>query len=352
LVKEIIIIRLSAIGDVALCLPLIQRILTLNSDANITIVTKPQTAFIFKNIDRLHVVEAQVESKHKGIIGLWQLAKEIKAKHKKIYAVIDLHNVLRSKILKFLLQFSATKSSTISKNRSAKKHIISSAGSKKATSFALPHITEVYAKAIAAVGLKVDTRFSFPAIRPSKADIEIATKFFLNNGAALNVAIAPFAKHQSKVLPWEKTQAVVAALCEKDIHVYMYGGLGDEAQKMQTLADMHPQVKLLHNLNFAQQIALLNYMQCMLSMDSANMHFASLQGVPLVSVWGSTNTQTGFGPLDVNATIIEISKQVLPCRPCSVYGNKACHLQNNAYACLHQLQVSTITHAIFQKLGV
>jgi ADP-heptose:LPS heptosyltransferase len=60
----------------------------------------------------------------------------------------------------------------------------------------------------------------------------------------------------------------------------------------------------------------------MVSMDSANMHFASAVGTPVVSIWGATHPDFGFygyGQDRANAMCAN-----LPCQPCSAYGNKPC----------------------------
>jgi ADP-heptose:LPS heptosyltransferase len=77
---------------------------------------------------------------------------------------------------------------------------------------------------------------------------------------------------------------------------------------------------------------------CMLTMDSANMHLASLQGVQVVSIWGATHSEIGFAPLYGNEkNIVEISRKDLPCRPCSVFGNKPCKLTQEPYACFNRI---------------
>ena len=60
----------------------------------------------------------------------------------------------------------------------------------------------------------------------------------------------------------------------------------------------------------------------MVSMDSANMHFASAVGVPVVSIWGATHPDFGFygyGQDRDNALCAD-----LPCQPCSAFGQKPC----------------------------
>ena len=78
------------------------------------------------------------------------------------------------------------------------------------------------------------------------------------------------------------------------------------------------------------------------SLDSANMHLASLFGVPVVSVWGATHPFAGFfgwaQPTD-NAVQID-----LYCRPCSVFGNKPCY--RGDHACMQQLPEEKIIEKV------
>ncbi len=349
--KHIVVIRLSAIGDVALCLPVILRLLQMHKSVHVTMITKPQTAFLFENIDRLSVIKANVLKEHKGIFGVLKLAKLIKKSIPNIYAVVDLHNVLRSKMLMLLLMPFTKKSSTILKNRNQKKAICSSSSKPVASNNTLPHITSIYSDAFRKLGFTLDTRYKFPAVVNSKHDTDVAAQFYLQNATAYNIAFAPFAKHAGKMLTWSTVLDVISQLQAHKINVFMYAGMEDESLITEALSK-HSHVISTFSLSFAQQTALLHYMQCAVTMDSANMHLASLQNVPLISIWGATHTQIGFAPLDTNATILEITKQDLPCRPCSVYGNKPCHLNATPYACLSKIQATEIVNAIYTKLGI
>ena len=77
----------------------------------------------------------------------------------------------------------------------------------------------------------------------------------------------------------------------------------------------------------------MSHLDVMLSMDSANMHLASLTGIPVVSVWGATHPMAGF--LGYNQDPENVIQIDLECRPCSIYGNKPC--QRGDYACLQNI---------------
>lgn len=127
--------------------------------------------------------------------------------------------------------------------------------------------------------------------------------------------------------------------------LFLFGGGGYERDILEEWACEHP-----HNVTslagkrygFAKELALLSHCDVMLSMDSANMHLASLVELPVVSVWGATHPYCGFTGWHQNPAN-EVQAD-LPCRPCSVFGNKPC--QRGDYACLRGIDY----HAIVQRL--
>ena len=72
---------------------------------------------------------------------------------------------------------------------------------------------------------------------------------------------------------------------------------------------------------------IINKCKVFISLDSANMHLASLTSTPVVSIWGPTHPFLGFSPLFNDEFIVQLNKEELPCRPCSVYGK----IRNKGY---------------------
>lgn len=84
----------------------------------------------------------------------------------------------------------------------------------------------------------------------------------------------------------------------------------------------------------------------LLSMDSANMHFASLVGTRVLSVWGATHIYTGFyGYRQRPDDVIQLS---MPCRPCSKFGQKEC--PRGDWGCLTQLPSELIVSRVLAVL--
>jgi len=91
-----------------------------------------------------------------------------------------------------------------------------------------------------------------------------------------------------------------------------------------------------------QELDFISNLDVMMSMDSAGMHLASLEGVPVVSVWGATHHYAGF--LGYGQSEDNIVADSIECRPCSVYGNKPCFRKD--YACLYNIAPATIANKI------
>ena len=86
----------------------------------------------------------------------------------------------------------------------------------------------------------------------------------------------------------------------------------------------------------------MSHLDVMVSMDSSNMHLASLVGIPVVSIWGATHPYAGFlGWGQQQENIIQTD---LDCRPCSIYGQKPC--RRGDFACMNSIKPQTIIERI------
>ena len=65
---------------------------------------------------------------------------------------------------------------------------------------------------------------------------------------------------------------------------------------------------------------LINDFKVFISMDSANMHLASLTSTKVVSIWGPTHPFLGFSPLFNEEFIVQLSNEENCERPISIYG--------------------------------
>ena len=121
---------------------------------------------------------------------------------------------------------------------------------------------------------------------------------------------------------------------------FLFGGGSREAELLKGVAERHKCCTVEPGL------LLMSNLDVMVSMDSANMHLASLVGTTVVSVWGATHPYAGF--MGWNQKEENAVQVTLPCRPCSIFGNKPC--RRGDYACLRQIEPSDIIQKIENNL--
>ena len=110
----------------------------------------------------------------------------------------------------------------------------------------------------------------------------------------------------------------------------------------------YPRVKKRGGQVFlGSELALISRLDLLICMDSANMHFASLVGTRVFSVWGATHPYAGFyGYHQDPEDCIQLD---LPCRPCSVFGQKPCLRKD--WACMRQLNPDLIINKVLTSLN-
>ena len=159
------------------------------------------------------------------------------------------------------------------------------------------------------------------------------------------VGIAPFAAHEGKIYPLPLMEQVVSQLSARgDVRVFLFGAGPKEGAILQRWSQRYPHVESMVGQlkDMGEELALISHCKVMVSMDSGNMHLASLAAVPVVSIWGATHPLGGF--LGYGQSLDNVLQADLPCRPCSVYGQKACRFGN--YQCLTSIQPETVVKKI------
>jgi len=330
--KHILVMRFSSMGDVAMTVPVVKALLTQNPELQITYVSRPQFADFFANIPRLNFFTADLDNNYKSFTGIAKLYRQLK-KHGKYDAVADLHNSLRTKILRRLFSLAGIPFAFIDKGRT-EKELLTRFPNKVLKP--LKRTVERYADVFRELGygLELDHKLAKQP-KPLTADIIAIT----GNKAQPWVGISPFAKHEGKTYPPEKMEEVINELSRQDIKVFLFAGSSIEKEICESWASTYKNViSVVQLLTMEQELILINNLDVMLSMDSAGMHLASLEGTPVVSVWGATHHFAGF--LGYGQSEDNIVADDIECRPCSVYGDRPCFRKD--YACMHRIQTKMI----------
>lgn len=319
--KKILIIRFSALGDIAMTVPVVYDLATQYPDLEITILSREMAKPLFERLPKnVRFLAADLKGQHKGFFGLNRLKRDVH--YEDFDCVADFHDVLRSQFLRLNCRLSGQKVAKIDKGRKGKRALTRQKNKvfvQQATSF------ERYAKVLEQLGFPIKSTF-----------MKLDYSSFCETQKATNetwIGIAPFAKHPAKVYPLEKMEEVIKTLSErKGTTIFLFGGGEEEKRQIAELCSNYSNVRaVLSQHGLAGELALMGQLDVMLSMDSANMHLASLVGTPVVSVWGGTHHFAGF--LGWNQKAEDCVQIELSCRPCSVYGNKPC--LRGDYACMN-----------------
>lgn len=342
---RLLALRFSAFGDVAMTVPVLTSLAKQYPEIDITVLSRPFMAPLFAEAPpNIHFRGIDVNS-YKGFGGLLRLFNELK-KEGDYDAVADLHDVLRSKMLRALFLFSGAKVAHIDKGRKDKKAL---ARPRHKRMKQLPSSFTRYEEVFRKLGYPVKTRFHSIFGR-GKGNRSLFQAAIGTPDGKYWIGIAPFAAHKGKKLPETTVAELVRALStHNDWRVFLFGGGKTEKELLERWADGHPNVQsLAGKLRLNEELALISHLDVMVSMDSANMHLASLTGTPVVSVWGATHPFAGFmgwGQRMDNAVQTDLS-----CRPCSIFGNKPCLRKD--YACLTRITPQQIIERIETILAV
>lgn len=322
---NILLIRFSALGDVAMLAPIAREYALQQPDDTITVLSKPFHAPLFENLaPNIRFIGADIKKDYKGIKGLYKLFKELHQMHFDV--ICDMHDVLRTKFLRKLFRIHGYEVHKINKHRRMRKMITAPYPKKKLIQ--LPTSFDNYRQVLNELRIKnEELRFKGGELRNKNKE-----------NSKLTIGIAPFAAHQGKIYPVEKMERVIQLITERrpDSSIYLFGGGGKEMEIMQQWEEKYPNVitaarYIKENVSEAQkassplanELRLMSQLNVMLSMDSANMHLASLVNTRVVSIWGATHPCAGFMGWQQSADDC-IQRSDLNCRPCSIYGNKPC----------------------------
>lgn len=339
--EKLLIIRFSAFGDVAMTVPVIDSLARQYPSLSITVLTQERCAGFFDWLPaNVEVMGVNLKG-YKGLSGLNSLYKEVSQRG--YDAVADLHDVLRTKFLKIRFRLSGTKVAVIDKGRKEKRALIGRGQDQPFLKSTFQRYVDVFDRLDLPVTLDFQRLFD-----PSSTDFtSLASHLgpFVENERM--VGIAPFAAHEGKVYPLERMHHVAKMLAGEGVKVFLFGagtrekGILDSWQDAGIIS-VCGKLGSLHD-----EILLMSRLNAMISMDSANMHIASLVGVPVVSVWGATHPKAGF--LGWGQDSSRVIQEDLPCRPCSVYGNKPCRFGD--FRCLHQIQETEIVEKTISLIG-
>ena len=342
--KHILVIRLSAMGDVAMSVPVISAFVATHPEVKITVLTRAFFAPFFSEIPNVTVFVPDLKKKHKGFLGIWKLSKELLALN--IDVVADLHDVLRSNILIQLLRLKGVPFKQIDKGRAGKKALISSENK-----FLKPLKTshERYAEVFRDIGFELRLEEGGLLLKKELPD---SVKEYIGETEKNLIGIAPFAAHKGKMYPLSKMEKIVSEL-SKDVNttILLFGGGKSEKLQLDKITKNYNNVlNVTNTFTFPEELSIISNLKLMLSMDSGNGHLAAMYGVPVVTIWGVTHPYAGFVPFNQpkeNQIIPDLEK--FPLIPTSIYGNK---YPEGYLKCFDTISIKEVISKIQKRLKI
>ena len=341
---HLLIIRFSALGDVAMAVPVVASLARQYPDLRVTVLSKPFARVLFEGLaPNVGFMAADVKKEYAGLRGMNALYRRLVAKN--ITAVADFHNILRSNYLRLRFNLGRFRVAHIDKHRRGKQ-LLTRCNDKVMVQ--QPTAFKNYLDVLARLGYTVEPTFTsvFP---PEGGNLRLLPNIIGEKKKFQQwIGIAPFAAHKGKIYPVENMEKVIAQLIQRhpSCRIFLFGGGGKEKTVLDGWARKYSNClnasAVLGSLK--KELILMSHLNVMISMDSGNMHLASLTATPVVSVWGATHPFAGFMGWRQNPdNAIGLN---LPCRPCSVYGNKPC--LRGDYACLKNISPEMILEKVMK----
>lgn len=343
---SVLIVRFSALGDVAMTIPVVYDVCRANAEMSFVMLTRKNCAPMFANPPaNLTVVGVDLKNDHSGPLAMVGLLNKLRADYA-ITMVADLHDVLRTKILRTAARLRGLRTAKIDKERRAKQQIAAQ-GSANGAPRQLKTTFERYRQVFADLGLKPGSGtfaniFDDDTTTPRR---DLSAIVGTKREGEKWIAFAPFAAHEAKVYPADLMKRLIDLVAaEPNTRLFFFGGGQSEETAIDSWIEGKENCTSLagRKLGFGVELELLRQMDVMVSMDSANMHLASLTGLKVVSIWGATHPCFGFegwGQSPDNRV-----ETTIACRPCSVYGNLKC--RRGDYECLRAIAPETVMNKI------
>lgn len=338
---SVLITRFSALGDVAMAIPVVYSACRSNPEEEFVFVTKKVAARLFVQPPSNLRVVAVDTTRYKGVGGIRRLALELRRQYG-VDRLADLHDVLRTRLLRFWLRLSGVRCAVIRKGKRGKRAL-----TRRSRKVMMPLVSTRarYREVFHRLQLPYSDNFKdiFGGTQPDPAVYAAATP--PRRAGERWIGIAPFAAHRGKIYPPELMEQVVARLSrEPNVRLFLFGAGAEETNMLGRWAMKYDNVVNMAALalGFEAEMALMHSCETVVSMDSANMHLASLVGTRVVSVWGATHPYCGFmGWRQRKEDVVQLD---MVCRPCSVFGNRPC--RRGDFHCMYGISPDQITDRV------
>jgi ADP-heptose:LPS heptosyltransferase len=307
-------------GDIIYTTPIVRCLKEQIPGCEVHFLIKEQFKYIYEGnpyLSKLHLLKPKLKD----------TIQEIKAEQ--FDMIIDLHNNLRTSIIKLSLQIP---SSTYKKDRIRKWLALKF---KWTSLFSKDHLVDRYMETVKTLGVKNDNR---PIDYYVHKQYQIAD-FLPSSHQGKFIAFIIGATHFTKRMPNEK----IIEIC-KDIKlpVVLLGGNDVKDNATEICNAVGTKVYSTCGLtNLDQSVFIVSKAHKIIGFDTGLTHIAEAFDRPIASVWGGTTPELlGVYPYQVkDSLIVGID---LACRPCSKFGLEQCPLGH--FKCMKNIPADEIVN--------
>jgi ADP-heptose:LPS heptosyltransferase len=235
--EHILVIRFSAMGDVAMMVPVVYSLAHQYPDIRITVLSRAFARPFFEDLaPNVGFMVADLKNEYRGIKGLNALYRRLTAKQ--FTAIADLHSVLRSGYLRMRFNLGRYRVEHIDKHRKGRRQITSASHKElvqQPTSF--QNYLEVFAK----LGYPVDIKFK--SIFPDEGGNlnMLPAGMCVKKSYEQWIGVAPFAAHEGKTYPPRLMHQVIEQLINKypKARIFLFGRGEQETQYFTEWSQQH-----------------------------------------------------------------------------------------------------------------
>jgi ADP-heptose:LPS heptosyltransferase len=339
--RNVLVIRLSVLGNVAMSIPVLYPVCLANPGTRFIMLTKKWPATMFHDKPaNLKVVDFDVKENHNGLIPLLKLADQLYRLYD-IDAVADLHNVSGTWVIDAYMRARGARVARLDREKAKRRALVRHKSNDPVTP-----IHDRYRNVFRQLGLEAPDDFThLYASKPWPVSAIVPNK---EEGQRW-IAISPFSSHRQKAYPLEQMEQVIAELCKHENYwIFLMGGGKAEKIALRGIARKYKNVVSMAEIKhgFTDEYALLGKCDLMLTMESANMHLASLVDLQAMTIWGPTSPACGY--LGFNQCVEDDIQLDMDCRPCSITGDKPCKFGD--FPCLKNIKPEFIAQHVIDAV--
>ncbi|MFA6028985.1 MAG: lipopolysaccharide heptosyltransferase II [Elusimicrobiota bacterium] len=318
--KRVLLAQTSFLGDALLTVPLARRIKETLPGCRLTVLTRPQTAALFRRSPFVdEVLEDDKRGRERGLAGLWRLSRRLRGGYD---VALSAHRSLRTAVLLWLARVPL------------RIGFSSSAGAffYHRTVYFPWGMPDLERNLALLLPLKPDLRGAeedslyLSAARAADGAGEAVSRRLAEAGVAPGERLAGL--HPGSAWPTKRWPARrFARLAERlrrelGLRVVLVGGPEDTALSRSVAAEAgEGLLDWTGRTTLPELIELAGRFSLFVTNDSGPMHVAAARGVPTLAIFGPTTRELGFFPYGRGHRVVE---KDLACRPCGLHGSRSC----------------------------